>query len=116
MSRPEPARSQSTTSLSRFYNSSAAPGGARPVGEEDLTDPRLDFCNSFWGVDGRGYDVVMARLRGAGRTIDELKAFWKERSVRFQSGPMFEGERDAGEGSLKRREDSPAGRSGSNEI
>lgn len=86
MSRPEPARSQSTTSLSRFYNSSAAPGGARPVGEEDLTDPRLDFCNSFWGVDGRGYDVVMARLRGAGRTIDELKAFWKERSVRFLPG------------------------------
>lgn len=80
MSGQEPTRSQSTTSLSRFYNSSAANGG-RPAGAEDTNDPRLDFCNSFWGVDNRGYDVVMARLRGAGRTIDELKAFWKERSV-----------------------------------
>lgn len=49
------------------------------MGEEDLNDPRMDFCNAFWGTDGRGYEVVMARLRGAGRTVDELKAFWKER-------------------------------------
>ena len=83
MSGQEPTRSQSTTSLARFYNSSAsAANGGRAPGDENLNDPKLDFCNAFWGVDQKGYDVVMARLRGAGRTIDELRAFWKERSVR----------------------------------
>jgi hypothetical protein len=75
---PEPRRSQSTTSLSRFYNGVANGGGGIP-GEEELSDPRMDFCNAFWGQGDKGYDVVMARLRGAARTVDELRAFWKER-------------------------------------
>lgn len=28
-----------------------------------------------------GYDVLLARLRGASRTVDEVRGFWKERSV-----------------------------------
>lgn len=42
-------------------------------------DPSLDFCNAFWGQGDRGFEVIMARLRGAARTVDELRAFWKER-------------------------------------
>ncbi|WVW83406.1 hypothetical protein I302_105425 [Kwoniella bestiolae CBS 10118] len=74
---PEPKRSQSTTSLSRLYHGSNA---TNINGEEELNDPKLDYCNSFWGQGDRGYEVVMARLRGAGRTVDELKGFWKERA------------------------------------
>jgi hypothetical protein len=72
---PEPHRSQSTTSLARFFN--GADGAAPP--EEGMHDPKMDFCNSFWGQGDKGYEVIMARLRGAGRTVDELKTFWKER-------------------------------------
>ncbi|KAI9638499.1 uncharacterized protein MKK02DRAFT_22379 [Dioszegia hungarica] len=74
-----PKRTQSSTSLSRFYNDGSNGGG--PMGEEEMQDPRMDFCNAFWGQGDRGYEVVMARLRGAGRTLEELKAFWKERSA-----------------------------------
>ena len=44
-----------------------------------MNDPKMDFCNAFWGQGDRGYDVIMARLRGATRTTDELRLFWKER-------------------------------------
>ncbi|GFZ46382.1 hypothetical protein JCM24511_04629 [Saitozyma sp. JCM 24511] len=76
---PEPQRSQSTTSLSQFYN--GVNGNGLPLGDEEIHDPKLDFCNAFWGQNERGYDVVMARLRGAGRTVDELRTFWKERAA-----------------------------------
>lgn len=39
----------------------------------------LDFCNAFWGIADGGYDVLLARMRGAARTTEELRAFWKER-------------------------------------
>ena len=74
-----PPRSQSTTSLSRLYHGQS--NGNAPPGEEALNDPRLDFCNAFWGAGDRGYDVLMARLRGATRTVDELRSFWKERAA-----------------------------------
>jgi len=76
-----PERSQSTTSLSRLYHGETANGtanGALPP-QDEMSDPALDFCNAFWGQGSRGYDVIMARLRGAARTIDELRLFWKER-------------------------------------
>ena len=73
---PEPQRSHSTTSLARFYHGA---NGNNQDGEEEMADPRLDFCNAFWGQGDRGYEVIMARLRGAARTVDELRAFWKER-------------------------------------
>ena len=42
-----------------------------------------DFCNAFWGQGDGGVDVLFARLRGAARTMEELKAFWKERLAGF---------------------------------
>ena len=70
---PTAQRSHSTTSLARLAN------GQTHSFHAEESDPRLDFCNAFWGQDDRGYQVVMARLRGAARTVDELRAFWKER-------------------------------------
>lgn len=70
-----PERSQSSTSLARLHH-----GGSGPV-PEDPVDPSLDFCNAFWGQGDRGYEVIMARLRGAARTVDELRQFWKERAA-----------------------------------
>ncbi|EJT46207.1 hypothetical protein A1Q1_05164 [Trichosporon asahii var. asahii CBS 2479] len=70
-----PERSQSSTSLARLHH-----GGSGPV-PEDPVDSSLDFCNAFWGQGDRGYEVIMARLRGAARTVDELRQFWKERAA-----------------------------------
>lgn len=70
-----PERSQSSTSLARLHHGG---NGNGPVAD-DFADPSLDFCNAFWGQGDRGYEVIMARLRGASRTMDELRAFWKER-------------------------------------
>ena len=72
----EPRRSQSTTSLAKLHNGIQSNGNHA---EEEISDPRMDFCNSFWGQGDRGYEVIMARLRGAGRITEELRAFWKER-------------------------------------
>ncbi|BEJ16271.1 hypothetical protein CspHIS471_0508760 [Cutaneotrichosporon sp. HIS471] len=72
---PGHERSQSTVSLSRYYH-----GQNGEAQEVDLTDPSLDFCNAFWGQGDRGYEVIMTRLRGAAKTVEELKAFWKERA------------------------------------
>ncbi|KAJ2928654.1 hypothetical protein H1R20_g8427, partial [Candolleomyces eurysporus] len=46
-----------------------------------LQDRNLDFCNAFWGLGDGGVDVLFARMRGATRTIEELKNFWKERAA-----------------------------------
>ncbi|KAG8742944.1 hypothetical protein FRC10_000732 [Ceratobasidium sp. 414] len=64
-------RQASTTSLSRY---------ARDYPPE-ATDNSLDFCNSFWGLGDGGVDVLFARMRGATRTAEELRAFWKERAL-----------------------------------
>jgi len=39
----------------------------------------MDFCNAFWGIGDGGVDVLFARMRGAARTIEELRNYWKER-------------------------------------
>ena len=62
-------RTSSTTSLARFARTSSP----------EFTNRSLDFCNAFWGTDDAGVNVLFARMRGATRTIDELRAFWKER-------------------------------------
>ena len=62
-------RQSSTTSLSKFARMNS------PV----LENRSLDFCNSFWGLGDGGVDVLFARMRGAARTMEELKTFWKER-------------------------------------
>ncbi|KAG8995922.1 hypothetical protein FRB90_012869, partial [Tulasnella sp. 427] len=61
-------RSNSTASLAKFFH--------------ELPDPdqtSIDFCNSFWGPNDCGVEVLFARMRGAARTMEELRSFWKER-------------------------------------
>ncbi|KAK7436543.1 formin-binding protein [Stygiomarasmius scandens] len=43
--------------------------------------PSRDFCNSFWGIGDAGVNILFARMRGAARTTDSLREFWKERAV-----------------------------------
>ena len=64
-------RQASTTSLSKY-----ARGGS-----PDPTPRSLDFCNAFWGSNDAGVDVLFARMRGAARTMEELRNFWKERCL-----------------------------------
>ncbi|KAI0740982.1 hypothetical protein C8Q76DRAFT_607897 [Earliella scabrosa] len=64
-------RQASTTSLSRYAR----------AGSPDFTNRSLDFCNAFWGAGDGGVNVLFARMRGAMRTMEELKAFWKERAT-----------------------------------
>ena len=64
-------RQASTTSLSKYARTT----------EPELTSRTLDFCNAFWGLGDGGVDVLFARMRGAARTMEELRAFWKERYV-----------------------------------
>ena len=68
-------RSNSSTSLAQFYkenNNNINPSLSNHNGE-------LDFCNAFWGEGDAGYEVISARLRASNRTVDDLRAFWKER-------------------------------------
>lgn len=62
-------RTSSTTSLARFARANSP----------EFANRSLDFCNAFWGAGDGGVDVMFARMRGAMRTIDELRGFWKER-------------------------------------
>ncbi|OJA20828.1 hypothetical protein AZE42_02512 [Rhizopogon vesiculosus] len=64
-------RQPSTTSLAKYARTTSPDANIRS----------LDFCNSFWGVGDGGVDVLFARMRGAARTMEELKNFWKERSA-----------------------------------
>ncbi|KAJ3980619.1 SH3 domain-containing protein [Lentinula detonsa] len=64
-------RQPSTTSLSKYIRA----GSPANIGRS------TDFCNSFWGVSDGGVDVLFARMRGAMRTMDELRNFWKERAA-----------------------------------
>ena len=65
-------RQSSSTSLSKYARAHSP----------DFADHSLDFCNAFWGLGDGGVDVLFARLRGAMRTTEELRTFWKERCVR----------------------------------
>ncbi|KAG1900958.1 uncharacterized protein F5891DRAFT_1030928 [Suillus fuscotomentosus] len=64
-------RQSSTTSLAKYARTTSP----------DTNIRSLDFCNSFWGVGDGGVDVLFARMRGAARTMEELRNFWKERSA-----------------------------------
>ncbi|KIJ51231.1 hypothetical protein M422DRAFT_65254 [Sphaerobolus stellatus SS14] len=66
-------RQSSTTSLQRYARS-------QQVNDAELANRSLDFCNAFWGIADGGYDVLLARIRGAVRTTEELRSFWKERA------------------------------------
>ncbi|KAG6332130.1 hypothetical protein ID866_6960 [Astraeus odoratus] len=71
-------RQPSTTSLAKYARSPST-GPDDYVGANGVRS--LDFCNAFWGVGDAGVDVLFARMRGAGRTMEELKNFWKERAA-----------------------------------
>ncbi|KAF8845902.1 hypothetical protein BDN67DRAFT_939263 [Paxillus ammoniavirescens] len=64
-------RQSSTTSLAQYARTTSP----------DTSNRNLDFCNAFWGPGDGGVDVLFARMRGAARTMEELKNFWKERSA-----------------------------------
>ena len=64
-------RQASTTSLSKYARAHSP----------DFSDNSLDFCNAFWGSGDAGVEVLFARMRGALRTTEELRNFWKERYV-----------------------------------
>lgn len=64
-------RQASTTSLAKFARAHSP----------DFADNSLDFCNAFWGANDAGVEVLFARMRGALRTTEELRNFWKERYV-----------------------------------
>ncbi|KAG6901691.1 hypothetical protein C0995_009182 [Termitomyces sp. Mi166 len=64
-------RQPSTTSLSKYARASSP----------SLQNRSLDFCNAFWGPGDGGVDVLFARMRGAARTMEELRNYWKERAV-----------------------------------
>jgi hypothetical protein len=64
-------RQSSTTSLAKYARATSP----------DTSPRNLDFCNAFWGLGDGGVDVLFARMRGAARTMEELRNFWKERYV-----------------------------------
>lgn len=64
-------RQPSTTSLAKYARTTSP----------DTSTRNFDFCNAFWGVGDGGVDVLFARMRGAARTVEELRNFWKERYV-----------------------------------
>ncbi|KAG8922799.1 hypothetical protein FRC01_013585 [Tulasnella sp. 417] len=61
-------RGNSTTVLLRHYPELS-----------DLYQGSTDFCNSFWGPDDCGVEILFARIRSAARTMEELRCFWKKR-------------------------------------
>ncbi|KAG8776029.1 hypothetical protein FRC15_000179 [Serendipita sp. 397] len=65
-------RLSSQSSVSRFRQSTDA---------GEFGDPSMEFCNAFWGLNDAGVDVLFARMRIAAKSIDELRAFWKERAA-----------------------------------
>ncbi|KAI6043491.1 hypothetical protein EDC04DRAFT_710864 [Pisolithus marmoratus] len=71
-------RQPSTTSLAKYARSTST----APDDYVSSTGVRsLDFCNAFWGLGDGGVDVLFARMRGAARTMEELRNFWKERAT-----------------------------------
>ena len=64
-------RQSSASSLGRYARQTDA--------ELDLENRSLDFCNAFWGLNDPGVDILFARMRYAVKTIEDLRAFWRER-------------------------------------
>jgi hypothetical protein len=45
----------------------------------ELENKTMDFCNAFWGLNDPGYEVLLVRMRIAGKTVEDLRNFWRER-------------------------------------
>lgn len=69
------ASSTAPNSLSRYATPRQA--GQDPWNESD----NRDFCNSFWGATDAGVNILFARMRFAAKSTDELRNYWRERSV-----------------------------------
>ncbi|KAF5365979.1 hypothetical protein D9758_006670 [Tetrapyrgos nigripes] len=69
-------RSQSSVSSLSKYAVAKSPGVDPYNGI-----PSRDFCNSFWGAGDAGVNILFARMRGAARSTDALREFWKERAA-----------------------------------
>ncbi|KAF9029105.1 hypothetical protein BDZ89DRAFT_986209 [Hymenopellis radicata] len=39
------------------------------------------FCNSFWGPGDAGVPVLLGKMKGSIKTMDELRTFWRERAI-----------------------------------
>ncbi|KAI8457140.1 hypothetical protein BY996DRAFT_8385793 [Phakopsora pachyrhizi] len=49
-----------------------------PTEPTDLSTAEDDFCNSFWGEGG--FETLMSKLKCSGKMLEELRAWYKERS------------------------------------
>ncbi|CEH18699.1 related to cell division control protein 15 [Ceraceosorus bombacis] len=58
--------------------------GRRMAEEDELIRRELAdtdaFCNAFWGTSSAGYDTVQARMKHASKTMDAVRALYKERA------------------------------------
>ena len=61
------------------YSMSEAPITSFSKHARDRSPDPPPFCNSFWGPNDAGVDILFARMRGAAGTMEELRDFWKER-------------------------------------
>ncbi len=77
---PQPQRSQSTTSLSKYYNGVNGGDSVQQITDEELQDPKLDFCNAFWAQE-------IGAMSGHG------KAAWSDQDHRRVAGIL---EREVG--------------------
>ncbi len=39
------------------------------------------FCNSFWGPGDAGVPVLLGKMKGSIKTMEELRTFWRERAI-----------------------------------
>ncbi len=78
------SRAASQSSLSMGPDGGEAGRRAAMAAEDEYIRRELadetSFCNAFWGSGDDGYDMIMARIRGSSRTLDELRAVYRERA------------------------------------
>lgn len=89
------SRPASRAGRSRSQSRSRSRANSRGAGDQDGygsgDSAQDDFCNAFWESgqaddpqpgQERGYESLMARTKSAGRMVDDLRAFFKERYAR----------------------------------
>ncbi|KAK0529114.1 formin-binding protein [Tilletia horrida] len=61
------------------YGAGGGGGGGRPRDVGQQGDPAA-FVNAFWGPNDAGFPTIQARMRTAIKTMDDLRALYKERA------------------------------------
>ena len=77
-----PQRNKETSMATVRQQSSASSLGNyvwQADAKPELENRPLDFCNAFWGFSDPGVEVLFARMSYAAKTIEDLRAFWRER-------------------------------------